>query len=108
MSMVMMTRDLPRSADRLPMEWLEVPFGPLFPGLPGGLGLVLTLDGDTVVRAEARSGTLHRNLVATWPGPAETLAERLARLDLLAGTAYRILVWRALEQASETEPDERE
>ncbi len=37
MSMVMMTRDLPRSPDGLPMEWLETPFGPLFPGLPGAL-----------------------------------------------------------------------
>ena len=108
MSMVMMTHDLPRSADGLPMEWIEVPFGPLFPGLPGGLGLVLTLDGDTVVRAEVRSGTVHRDLAATWPGPAETFADRLARLDPLASTAYRILACRALEQASGSEPDESE
>jgi len=72
------------------------------------LGLVLTLDGDTVVRAEARSGTVHRDLSASWPGPAETLADRLARLDPLASTAYRILAWRALEQASGSEPDESE
>jgi Ni,Fe-hydrogenase III large subunit len=108
MSMAMMTRDLPRSADGLPMEWLEVPFGPLFPGLPGGLGVLLTLDGDTVVRAEVHSGTLHRDLSAPWPGPAETFAGRLAGLDPLATTAYRTLAWRALEQASGSEPDERE
>ena len=35
MSMVEMTKDLPRSSDDLPMEWVEAPFGPLFPGLPG-------------------------------------------------------------------------
>jgi Ni,Fe-hydrogenase III large subunit len=33
------------------------------------------------------------------------LADKLARLDPLASTAYRILAWRALEQASDTEPD---
>jgi len=108
MSMVMMTSGLPRSADGLPMEWLEVPFGPLFPGLPGGLNLVLTLDGDTVARAEVRSGTLRRDLRATWPGPVETFADRLARLDPQGSTTYRMLAWRALEQATGAEPDERE
>jgi Ni,Fe-hydrogenase III large subunit len=108
MSMVMMTRDLPRSADGLPMEWLEVPFGPLFPGLPGGLNLVLTLDGDTVVRAQVRGGTLARGLTASWPGPSDTFPNRLARLDPLASTTYRMLAWRALEQATGIEPDERE
>ena len=108
MSMVMMTSGLPRSADGLPMEWLEVPFGPLFPGLPGGLNLVLTLDGDTVARAEVRSGTLRSDLRATWPGPVKTFADRLARLDPQGSTAYRVLAWRALEQATGAEPDERE
>jgi NADH-quinone oxidoreductase subunit D len=36
------------------------------------------------------------------------LADRLAQLDPLASTAYRILAWRALEQAAGSEPDERE
>jgi Ni,Fe-hydrogenase III large subunit len=104
MSMATMTADLPRSSDGLPMEWLEVPFGPLFPGLPGGLNLVLTLDGDTVVGADVRPGTVSRDLPATWPGPAETFADTLASLDPLARTAYRVLAWRALG----SEPDERE
>jgi Ni,Fe-hydrogenase III large subunit len=108
MSMVAMTRGLPRSADGLPMEWLDVPFGPLFPGLPGGLNLVLALDGDTVARAEVRSGTLRRDLAATWSGPAETFGDRLARLDPLTSTAYRVLAWRALEQAAGIDPGERE
>ena len=46
MSMIEVTKDLPRSADGLAMDWMEVPFGPVFPGLPGGLKLTLTLDGD--------------------------------------------------------------
>jgi Ni,Fe-hydrogenase III large subunit len=97
MSMVMMTKDLPRSADGLPMEWLEVPFGPLFPGLPGGLRLMLTLDGDTVAGARVEPGGLRRGLEATWPGPVDGFAERLATLDPLSPVAYRVLAERALE-----------
>ena len=48
MSMVDMTRDMPESPDGLKMERITVPFGPFFPGLPGGLRLDLTLDGDAV------------------------------------------------------------
>ena len=55
MSMVEVTKDLPRSADGLAMDWLEVPFGPCFPGLPGGLRLTLTLDGDGVAEGQATS-----------------------------------------------------
>lgn len=108
MSMVMMTRDLPRSADGLPMERLEVPFGPLHPGLPGGLNLLLTLDGDTVSRAELRQGTLKRDLPSAWLGSAARFVEQLARLDPLAPQAYRVLALRALEQASGIVIDERE
>jgi len=82
------------------MEWLEVSFGRLFPGLPGGLGLVLTLDGDTVARAEVRGGILSRGLDRHWPGSANTFPDRLASLDPLAVSTYRVLAWRALEQAA--------
>jgi Ni,Fe-hydrogenase III large subunit len=99
MSMVMMTRDLPRSVDGLPMEWLEVPFGPLFTGLPGGLALSLTLDGDTVAKAKLEPGTLWRDLEATWRGPVEGFIERFARLDPLSPAAYRALAERALQAA---------
>jgi hypothetical protein len=40
MSMVRLTQHLPRSADGLPMERVQAPFGPFFPGLrlqPAGL-----------------------------------------------------------------------
>jgi Ni,Fe-hydrogenase III large subunit len=99
MSMVMMTRDLPRSADGLPMEWLDVPFGPLFSGLPGGLALTLTLDGDTVAGAKVEPGTLWRELEASWPGPVEEFVERFVRLDPLSPAAYRALAQQALEAA---------
>ncbi len=107
MSMVEMTRDLPRSSDGLQMEWVEdAPFGPLFPGLPGGLTLMLTLDGDTVARAEAE-GIEGRPTAEDLAGPAEELIGRLARLDPLSPVAYRVLALRALESAAGVEPEER-
>jgi Ni,Fe-hydrogenase III large subunit len=107
MSMVEMTKDLPRSSDGLQMEWVEdVPFGPLFPGLPGGLTLMLTLDGDTVVRAEAE-GIDGRPTAEDLTGSAEELVDRLAQLDPLSPVAYRVLALRALESAAGVEPDER-
>ena len=99
MLMVPLTRLLPRSVDGLPMEWLEAPFGPLFPGLPGGLGLTLTLDGDTVAEARVQLGALTRNLEAQWRGPVEGFSERFARLDPLSPAAYGALVQRAVEAA---------
>jgi Ni,Fe-hydrogenase III large subunit len=107
MSMVEMTKDLPHSSDGLQMEWVEnAPFGPLFPGLPGGLTLRLTLDGDTVARAEAE-GIDGRTAAEDLAGPAEELVDRSARLDPLSPVAYRMLALRALESASGVEPDER-
>ncbi len=106
MSMVMMTQDLVRSADGLPMEWLDVPFGPLFPGLPGGLALTFSLDGDTVAEASVTRGVMARGLDATWPGPVATLPERFARLDPLAPLAYRLLAQRAVGAATSVTPDE--
>lgn len=107
MSMVEMTRDVPRSSDGLQMEWLEgTAFGPLFPGLPGGLSLRLTLDGDTVARAEAE-GLEGRPFGRDLAGPAGALADRLARLDPHSPVAYRVLALRAIEDASGVEPDRR-
>jgi Ni,Fe-hydrogenase III large subunit len=105
MSMVEMTKDLPRSSDDLPMEWVEAPFGPLFPGLPGGLRLTLTLDGDTVARAKARG-------VNGWDpgelaGPADHFAERVAHLDPLSPVAYGLLAIRAIEEAAGATVSER-
>ncbi|MDQ3317207.1 MAG: hypothetical protein M3522_07735 [Actinomycetota bacterium] len=99
---------MPRSSDGLQMEWVEdAPFGPLFPGLPGGLALTLTLDGDTVARANAR-GIEGRASADDLVVPAETLADRLARLDPLSPVAYRELALRALESAvAGIQPDER-
>ena len=96
MSMVAMTKDLPRGPDGLPMETVETPFGPLFPGLPAGLAVTFTLDGDVVTEVEVTPGTVHRDVEETWPGPVAGFAGRLARIDPLAPVAYRLLAERAL------------
>lgn len=108
MSMVAMTRDLPRGADGLPMERLRAPFGPLFPGLPGGLRLTLTLAGDTVVAVEAATATGPRPLLPPAGRAAGAFVDHLARLDPLAPVAYRLLACRALESAAGVEPTRAE
>lgn len=106
MSMVEMTKDLPRSSDGLAMEWLqEVPFGPCFPGLPGGLMLALTLDGDTVAAACARSAVIGHFRPARLPMPADEFVDWLATVDPLAADAYRLLAVAALENVAAFEPD---
>ncbi|HFE32513.1 MAG TPA: NADH-quinone oxidoreductase subunit D [Gammaproteobacteria bacterium] len=100
MSMVEVTRDLPRSSDGLPMEWIDAPFGPFFPGLPGGLLLTLTLDGDTVAGADARSLTGNGRLIHTSPLDTPSFVERLTNMDPLAPVAYGLLACQALEDAA--------
>ncbi len=100
MSMVEVTRDLPRSSDGLPMEWIDAPFGPFFPGLPGGLLLTLTLDGDTVAGADTRSLTGNGGLIHTFPLDTPSFVERLTNMDPLAPMAYGLLACQALEDAA--------
>ena len=101
MSMVDLTEGKPVSPDGLIMEWIDAPFGPFFPGLPGGLGLMLTLDGDSVAAAGASS------LASGSPAPgfaAKALPDRLATLSPLAPVALRELACRALEAAAGIAP----
>jgi Ni,Fe-hydrogenase III large subunit len=107
MSMVEMTQGMPRSSDGLQMEWVEAPFGPLFPGLPGGLSLALTLDGDTVAGAQTDPGVEGWEPHKALTGPADALADKLALLDPLSPVSYRLLALRALEDAAGASPDER-
>jgi hypothetical protein len=63
MSMVMMTKDLPISADGLRMEDGDMQFGPNHPSLPSELVLHLTMDGDTVRKAHlAQHESLHSSM----------------------------------------------
>ena len=97
MSMIEMTEGMPESGDGLIMEWVPAPYGPLFPGLPGGLSLTFTLDGDTVAETEVKTGieghSPRRDFVWTNRKPGRTRREaRSARADLLPAadsTEYR-------------------
>ncbi len=104
MSMVDLTKDLPRSSDGLQMDWITVPYGPFFPGLPGGLGLDLTLDGDTIARSDARSlvGS-DAPLVSTPLAPADFVA-KMTTLMPLAPVSYAFLAVLALENAAAITP----
>ncbi len=104
MSMIEMTQGTPRSSDGLQMEWVEAPFGPLFPGLPGGLTLTFTLDGDTVAVAEAGSSVGGR--ANELGGPVGTFADRLAGIDPLSPVCYWLLALRAVESAAGVSVDE--
>ncbi len=103
MSMVDVTRDLPRSLDGLPMEWIEVPFGPFFPGLPGGLLLMLTLDGNTVAGSTARSMIENTDLLQPPSTDTSDLVGRLTGMDPLAPVAYQFLACRAVRNAAGAE-----
>jgi Ni,Fe-hydrogenase III large subunit len=98
MSMVAMTRDLPRDRDGLPMERFEVPFGPLFPGLPAGLGVTFTLDGDVVVDTETSVESMQRDVRAALHGVASTFPDRLARHHRLDPVSSWLLARIALDE----------
>ena len=99
MSMIEMTEGMPVSGDGLIMEWVPAPYGPLFPGLPGGLSLTFTLDGDTVAETEVEPGIEGHLPAVLLHGPAVSISERAARLDPLTPVAYRLLARRAVEDA---------
>jgi Ni,Fe-hydrogenase III large subunit len=106
MSMVEVTRDLPRSADGLAMDWVEVAFGPFFPGLPGGLCLTLTLDGDGVAEGRARSLPRTDDPCADGGVSPSEFVDRMAAATPLAPVAWRVLACRALEDAAGTVVEE--
>ncbi len=104
MSMVELTEGQPRSSDGLQMDWIEVPFGPFFPGLPAGLRLTLTLDGDTVAGSEVRSLVGRAELVDGPQMTAGDFVERLAAMMPLSPVAYRILACASIEEAARVDP----
>ncbi|MFV1981982.1 MAG: heavy metal-binding domain-containing protein, partial [Thiohalomonadales bacterium] len=106
MSMIEMTKDLPRSGDGLPMEWIDVPFGPFFPGLPGGLLLMLTLDGDTVAGSNADTLVGNAQLLIESTMDIKKFVEHLGILEPLAPICYQVLACLAIENAAGVEHDE--
>jgi Ni,Fe-hydrogenase III large subunit len=107
MSMVAMTKDMPRSMDGLAMEMNPVHFGPFFPGLPGGLSISMMLDGDTVMQAELEKGLLCRNLMETFPSEPKAFVGHIATINPLAPVAFRILAEKAVANALKMEDDEQ-
>jgi Ni,Fe-hydrogenase III large subunit len=101
--MVDVTKNLPRSSDDLQMDWMDVPFGPFFPGLPGGLMLILTLDGDTVAGSSARALFENMDLPNDSPMACADFVEQLASMDPLAPISYRLLACLAIENAAQIE-----
>jgi Ni,Fe-hydrogenase III large subunit len=106
MSMVEVTQDLPRSADGLAMDWIEVAFGPFFPGLPGGLCVMLTLDGDGVAEGRARSLPRPDDPCADGGVSPSEFVDRMAAVTPLAPVAWRVIACRALEDAAGTVVEE--
>ncbi len=100
MSMVEMTRDMPASPDGLKMEWIDVPVGPFFPGLPGGLSLRLTLDGDAVAEHSAESRVGRSTHLADAEMSPEAFVDHMAALSPFSPMAYRLLACLALERAA--------
>ncbi|OZB20620.1 MAG: Ni Fe-hydrogenase III large subunit [Marinobacter sp. 34-60-7] len=105
--MIEVTKDLPRSADGLQMDWLEVPFGPVFPGLPGGLKVTLTLDGDGVTEGQAASlvgmtteGVEGEGSEESEEMDAGTFIEHLSSAMPMAPVSYRLLACLAIEKAA--------
>lgn len=101
MSMIEMTEGTPRSSDGLQMEWITVPFGPFFPGLPAGFGLELTLDGDNVAKATTSSFCGFSDSLENGPINAGDYVENLQGQMPLAPLTYRLLACRAIEAAAE-------
>lgn len=107
MSMVMMTENLPKSPDGLPMEWGEVHFGPLFAGLPGGLEATFLLDGDSIAQTEISVESVKRNLEKKWLGSVSNFLHIFSMIDPLTSHTYRILAEEALENAIKKTVDEK-
>ena len=103
MSMIDVTKDLPRSVDGLAMDWIDVAFGPFFPGLPGGLLLTLTLDGDTVAGSSADSLVGNEPLLLSPAMSTDKFIERLTTLEPLAPISYKLLACLAIENAAAVE-----
>jgi len=100
MSMVEVTRDLPRSSDGLQMEWIDVPFGPFFPGLPSGLQLAFSLDGDTVAGSQIHSISENTRLLEYSPMHAGCFVKHFLSLDPLTPVSSQLLVCQAMEDAA--------
>ena len=100
MSMIEVTRDLPSSRDGLKMEWIDVSFGPFLPGLPSGLRLVFTLDGDAVSAVDTHAITENIKVLEHSPMHGGCFVKHFLTLDPLTPVASQILICQAMENAA--------
>lgn len=100
MSMVQMTKDMPRSEDGLAMEMNDAFFGPFHLGLPGGLLVKMKLDGDSVVTANCKKGILSQHLLRHFPKEPEKLAKYLSQFNPLLHETYSLLLSKAFANAT--------
>lgn len=101
MSMVEMTEGKPASRDGLIMEWFPLPFGPFFPGFPGGIVPTLTMDGDGVAEADIKSLVGRANMLAhAGSMPAAQFAQRMRAISPFSAEAYSLLALAAFESAA--------
>ncbi len=96
MSMVAMTKDMPRSEDGLAMEMNDVFFGPFHPGLPGGLIIKMKLDGDTVFKAGCENKPSHQ-----LPENFDQLQQHFIKHYPLINPVYRLLLFKALTNTND-------
>ncbi len=106
MSMIDVTKDLPRSSDGLQMEWIDAAFGPFFPGLPSGLQLTFSLDGDTIAGVETHSITENTALLEHSPMHAGCFVKHFLSLDPLTPVASQLLICQAMENAAKVAIDD--
>ncbi len=106
MSMIDVTKDLPLSGDDLAMEWIDVAFGPFFPGLPSGLLLEFTLDGDTIEGSQAGSITQNIEVLKNVPMHGGCFVTHFLNLDPLTPIFTKVLLCEALENLAGIDVDE--
>lgn len=103
MSMVAMTKDMPRSKDGLAMEHNPSWFGPFFPGLPGGLQVKIMLDGDSVMQAEVDTDIMQDHWLPVFSSKRSKLPEALAASNPLTPVCFKTLGESAINPPGEFE-----
>ena len=100
MSMVEMTKDMPRATDGLAMERNNVWFGPFFPGLTGGLAFQFTIDGDTVVEIKAEKELFSKTVTPDKKLTPDQFLQEITNLNPLLPKTYRILGEQLLKKSA--------
>ncbi|SHF42931.1 hypothetical protein SAMN05444483_10172 [Salegentibacter echinorum] len=107
MSMVAMTKGKPKSKDGLIMDRNETYFGPFHSGLPDGLCVKMTLDGDTVIQAEVDQNLSNTPDLENFPKDPLELPSYMANAFPREPETLRKLTTLALTASSEEKETEQ-